>query len=692
MNDLTVRQKFILSNLIEKGPLSTKGLSQQIDVSERTIMREVSSMNDWLKQYKLRISEIGGELRICGNQKDIDNIRKLFDGIPPLWLLTQEQRQVLITAQLLLAKEPIKSAYFGCQFNVVEGTIIFYLDKIENWLRTKNLKRIRRRGYGLEIIGSDWSKRNAFAELLYHYKPISELLAFLYEDNNDYSLHAFFEVTFGDRLVAQVKEMLKKLYSESGSLKANDVDNFSTFIHLLLAIERTKIRMPIELPEDIIKDTLSMSDVSIISDLANILGENGIELPESEIAYLAIHLMEDRNIYTDDITPKELGFDLEDAILEIVSITGKQLNMAITCDNQLLSGLKQHINPALYRLTMGLEVRNPIINDIQEYYKELYEAVDYACRLVFSKYNLVIPANEVGYVTMHIGAALERQHGFESRLRVLVICPNGISTAKILYGKLKGKFPEIDVVDVCSLREMDERIKGNYDIILSTVEISKKPACDILFISPFLPGRDIEKVGALVKARIGEDSSMKMPPLAAEIYSATEETEEDFAAADNMLKNFRLKSVASNHIRSAIREIVQELYNSSVIAETDTVENQIIKRESKGSVVIPGSRLALIHIRTEEIDAPFVGVFRLEHFIEMKCAGFSVENVDTILVMLARKNERDYILEMLGKISASLVERESFINILRFGDTADIRNELINIINRRKADEQSDFE
>ena len=178
MDGFTVRQKFILSNLIEKGPLSIKGLSQQVDVSERTIMREVSSMNDWLKKYRLHISECGGRLVISGNQKDIDMICKLFDRIPPLWLLTQEQRQVLITAQLLLAKEPIKSAYFGCQFNVVEGTIIFYLDKIEGWLGTKNLKLIRRRGYGLEVIGSDWSKRNAFAELLYNYKSISELLAF----------------------------------------------------------------------------------------------------------------------------------------------------------------------------------------------------------------------------------------------------------------------------------------------------------------------------------------------------------------------------------------------------------------------------------------------------------------------------------------------------------------------------------
>ncbi len=684
MDRFTVRQKFILSNLIEKGPLPVKDLSHQIDVSERTIMREVSSMNDLLKKYKLRISECGGKLVLSGSQKDIEMTRMLFDRIPPLWLLTHEQRQVLITAQLLLAKEPIKSAYFGCQFNVVEGTIIFYLDKIEGWLRTKNLKLIRRRGYGLEVIGSDWSKRNAFAELLYHYKPISELLAFLYEDNNDYSLLAFFEVTFGEKLVADVKGMLKKLYSESNMLKSNDVDNFSTFIHLLLSIERTRSNMRIDLPEDLIKDTLATYEFSIINDIADVLNNNGINLPESELAYLAIHLMEDRNRYTDDNVPMELGIDLEDSVREIIYITGKRLNMTIQCDDQLMSGLRQHINPALYRLTMGLEVRNPIINDIKEYYKDLYEAVDYACRLVFSKYNLMIPANEVGYVTMHVGAAIERQHVYESRLRVLVICPNGISTARILLGKLKSKFPEINEVEVCSLREMDDKIKGNYDIILSTVEVSKKLDKDILYISPFLPGKDVEKVSALIKIKTGEGANMKRP-LTAGFYEEIGETEADFAAADNMFKNIMLKSVACDTIRNTIREIVRELYDTGVIAETDKVENQILKREAKGSVVIPGRHVALVHIRTEEIDSPFVGIFRTEHYIEMKSAGFSVENVDTILVMLARKNERDYILEMLGRISASLVESESFVNVLRFGDITDIRNELIKIINREES-------
>jgi len=691
MDSFTVRQKFILNNLIEKGPLTVKGLSQQIDVSERTILREISAINLWLKQYRLRISDSGGSLVISGSHKDINIIKEFLAGIPPLWMLTQEQRQVLITAQLLLAQEPIKSAYFSCQFNVVEGTVIFYLDKIESWLEKKNLKLIRRRGYGLEIIGSDWKKRNAFTELLYDYKSISELLSFLYEDNSDYSLKAFFDVTFGEKLIADVKAMLKRLFSEDKMMKTKDVDYFGTFVHILLSVERTQRGMPIELPDYIVKETLDLEEISFVKEIEKILAKNEIKLPDSELAYLAIHLTGDNGIYMDDKLTAELGFDIDDTIHEIIYLTSKRLNMAIECDSQLASGLKQHINPALYRLNMGLEVRNPIINEITEYYRELFEAVDYACRLVFSKYNLIIPANEVGYVTMHIGAAIERQQGRVSRLKALIICPNGISTAKILLGKLKNCFPEIDEIEVCSIREMDEKLNEQYDIVLSTVKINRGADGGITVISPFLPDRDIDRVSALVKARVREGAGIRNTGLAGMEMEASE-TEEDFNAADNMLQGFRLSSIASDSIQEAIDDIVNELYNSKLVKERGRIGSQIRKREEKGSVVIPNSHIALIHIRTEDVDNPFVGVFRLQHYIRMKSAGFSMENVDTILVMIARKNESDYLLELLGKISAALVEEESFLNVLRFGDIKDIRNELIKIINRGDLDEQSYIE
>ncbi|MGE5678738.1 MAG: PTS sugar transporter subunit IIA, partial [Pseudomonadota bacterium] len=282
------------------------------------------------------------------------------------------------------------------------------------------------------------------------------------------------------------------------------------------------------------------------------------------------------------------------------------------------------------------------------------------------------------------------QNGMVSRLKALIICPNGISTAKILLGKLKNSFPDIDVIDVCSIREMDERIKEGYDLVLSTVKVNKDHLGEITVISPFLPDRDIDRVSGLVKERLRASGARRNNWQVGFVDNTTEEA--DFSATDDMLQGFGLKDIDSANIQEAIGQIVDYLYDSGLITERGLIEGQIIKREEKGSVVIPNSHVALIHIRTVDIGTPFLGVFRLQQHIEMKSAGFSVESIDTILVMIARKSERDYILEQLGKISAALVEEEGFLSILRFGDIKDIRIELVKIINRGDVNEQSNIE
>ena len=85
MEQLTVRQKFIMNNLMEKGPLAIRGLSQQIEVSERTILRETSALNDRLKQHKVRISESGGRLHIDGAERDLAKVSRFY------WLIRQKE-------------------------------------------------------------------------------------------------------------------------------------------------------------------------------------------------------------------------------------------------------------------------------------------------------------------------------------------------------------------------------------------------------------------------------------------------------------------------------------------------------------------------------------------------------------------------------------------------------------------------
>jgi len=51
MKELSDRQKFIIKSLIEKGPLNIEDLSKLMNISKRTIDREIHDANKFLKIF-----------------------------------------------------------------------------------------------------------------------------------------------------------------------------------------------------------------------------------------------------------------------------------------------------------------------------------------------------------------------------------------------------------------------------------------------------------------------------------------------------------------------------------------------------------------------------------------------------------------------------------------------------------------
>ena len=672
MEDLTVRQKFILKTLIEKGPSNIEDLSKLMDVSGRTIMREIFSINNNLKKYKTAIIEDAGQIILKGNEESLDKIYTSLGSIPLQWLLTPEQRQILITIHLLISEEPIKAAYFSYQFNVVEGTISLYLDKIEEWLKMRNIFLIRRRGYGIKVEGSELDKRNAIIELFYNYKPVEELLAFVYNDEKDKYVYTFFSTVFDNDLVQLVKRIAQQIKNVmQGQL--SDLNYFGIFVHLIVSIYRTKIDKPIQFNDEFVKDILFSNEFIFIKDVENILKENKVYLPDTELAYLALHLSPKKYVYKQNRF-EELGISLQDLSKEVVEEVSRILNTKINCDEQLVLGLSQHFEPALYRLTMGLQTTNPLVDEIKNYYSELFKAVNKACKLIFYKYNIMIPEDEIGYITMHIGAAIERQQALSKKLKVFIICPNGIGTAKILSSKLKVLFREFDNIDIGAIWEYKKK-DDDYDLIISTVKLEDLKD-NIIVVSPFLTEEDIKKIEEFIEKYVVKKEKNLIGNL------SVAEKSQNFEIANEILRNLQLKYVDKKTIADLIKFIAKDLYDLMLTEDAKEIEELIFKREAMGNVVIPNTHIALIHTRSDKMVIPFVGVYKLKTPLKMKSAGFSYEEVDTFLVMLARKTQSSEILEMLGKISISLIEDKTFNEILRFGDIKDIRNSIVTILNK----------
>ncbi|AEF16981.1 transcriptional antiterminator, BglG [Thermoanaerobacterium xylanolyticum LX-11] len=679
MKDLSDRQKFIIKSLIEKGPLSIEDLSKLMNISKRTIDREVHEANKILKSYRCVITENESKYEIHGGNESLEEISKEIGPISYGSILSQEQRQIYMTLSMLLSKEPLKSTYFSYLFNVSEGTISMYLDKIEIWLKVRNLELIRKRGIGIKVEGTEIDKRKAVIELMYSYLPLDEMLMYVYGDKQDKFITEFFNNIFSSEIINTAKKLVK-LINET-VVKINDDNNyFALFLHLATAIYRYMQDESIKLNKDIVDDILSSEQFSFIYKVDEIMKEHGINLTDDELAYLAIHLNGKKYIYKKEGFI-ELGITLDDLSKELIEEVAKILKTEIKCDDKLIYGLSQHIETLIYRLSMGLQSRNTLIDQIKKYYGELFEAVNKACRLIFSKYNITVPAEEIGYITMHVGAAIERQKS-EKRLRALVICPNGIGTAKILSEKLKSAFPEIDSIEIGSIRNKDDG--KDYDIIISTVKLyeDEDSLDNVITVSPFLTSDDIRKIRNLIdKIGFNEDDNYLLP-LKLNDISRSESESSITKYFGETLKNLNISKISANGLNELIDVIVDEISNIDVMSDKDEIKELIKKREMMGNTVIPGTRIALLHTRSDKMIIPYIGIYRLSSPIKMRSIGFTYEEVDTILVMLARKKEDNTVLEMLGEISIALVENDDFKDALKYGNIDDVKNIIINVLKK----------
>lgn len=95
--------------------------------------------------------------------------------------------------------------------------------------------------------------------------------------------------------------------------------------------------------------------------------------------------------------------------------------------------------------------------------------------------------DDIAYLTMHIGLALERDFKkFDDKNfnRIAIICTTGQGTAQLLKFKIEQTFPKAHMIKNFSLYHQEDVIAFNPDIIFSTVpvDINNIP---IEVISPF---------------------------------------------------------------------------------------------------------------------------------------------------------------------------------------------------------------
>ncbi|WP_372631848.1 BglG family transcription antiterminator [Cohnella sp.] len=676
---LNARQQQILLYFLESddyAPLNA--LAERLNVSLRTLQRELSELEFYLAQHGLGFDKkIGAGMKISGGEDKLEELSSLLfrgDAMQPAY--SAEERQANIKLQLLTGKEPMKLYALSKQLNAAESTISNDLQKVEPWFDKYDIRLYRKPGLGVYVEGAEKSIRAAMADLLYEQVTQEQLMEFMYEptDARREKLHASIRLRLLNFIdpewLFQIERVIQRFEHTRGYRMADNA-YVGFVVHLALAVQRLKANEAITIEDEILARLKPTKEFGMARELAAGLSRQlELSIPESEIGYITMHILGARSNHV-------MGSDFDYSVIleyvrRMISIMERELKLELESDETLVHNLTTHLTSAVKRIELDMAVRNPLLQHVKEEYPDIFEATRKASGYLEQQLGKPVPEEEIGYLAMHFGTAiLNKQETKTPRIRVLLVCSSGIGTSRLLQAQIKKKLPELQVVDTISLFHLESWLsdRAPVDLVLSTMPV-RLEGVKAVVVNPFLTDEEIEglrkQLPQLARTeRTGDEERSS-------IDQVVDQVDRYGKALSGLLDNIeaadRFPAASKTELIGGIMAFVKERFD---VADAELLRRDLEKREELGPLLLEEDRLAMLHCRSEGIREMSVSVLRLAADVNWE-VGHRPVPVRTVLTMLGPAHAPKENFELVSEISMALVEDDSFIRTLAAGTVDEV--------------------
>ena len=490
------RLTMILGELMgAKVPITSEYLASVIKVTSRTIRNDMKDLQAILEKNGADIKSVRGtgyELVVNNNQQFITFINEVFQdtaetsvGRPD----SPEERIRYIITRLLLTNKFVKLDHLADEIFVSRSTILNDVKDIKKILSRYGLSLEKKPNYGLRIKGDEVKVRFCMSDYIFNKK----------RDELDIVNEQLNILTKEEILV--IRNVILALIREH-HITLSDVGLNNLIIHVAIACKRIREGNHVLLYSDELNEIIGQKEFSVAEKIVKNLSETlMVDFPENEVAYIAIHLLGTKMI--EKSPGEQVGKVIDKKIAQLVSdILAKideKLSLGISEDKELLEQTCLHIKPAINRYRYGMNLRNPMIDEIKANYPVAFQAGLIAGKEMKKQLSIDIDENEIGYLALHIGVAMERKQIHHGPKRCLIVCASGVGSARLLYYKLQSTFgPKLDIVDTTEFYKLQQMDLHDIDFIISTVPIQQKMSIPVIHVNTFLGDQDLNKIRSAV--------------------------------------------------------------------------------------------------------------------------------------------------------------------------------------------------
>ncbi|MEH7252831.1 transcription antiterminator [Neobacillus niacini] len=482
-------------------------ISKSLAVSNKTIRNDLFVLEDWIKEFQLDLDKkTGVGVAILGEEnKKLRVLQEIKEKTHVVESYSPLDRKCIILMKLLTDVSKVRIHELSSQLYVSRATIHKDLLEINHWLQEYKIELIRKTNHGLEVKGKEKNFRKAIAALITLQKGHLEM-AGSFQSRKETEEDTF-SVSLSSLLDNDLPKLKKLVFKGNtlGGLRFSDESLFSLLILIAICINRISQNKGVILSEEFLEELKSDPEFIEVQAIFNVVGEYfNIKFNQHEIGYLLVHI---KGSKTDTSIDQEESQQDESykVAKQVILYWEKTLSLPLRKDKELLSSLAMHLAPAIIRLKHGLTLNNPILEDIQNVYPNTYEVAKQSAALIKEYLNCHVDESEIGYLTLHLVAAIDRA---KKPLRTIIVCHSSIGTSRLLVNKLKMEFNQLEIVDLKTSTSIENVDLRGIDLIITTIPLTITNTIRILTISPLLKELDIRLLNSIIKKIYSDKNSL----------------------------------------------------------------------------------------------------------------------------------------------------------------------------------------
>ncbi len=363
---------------------------------------------------------------------------------------------------------------------VSRGSLSADIQRVEEILDRFDLSIERRPRYGMRVVGSELNKRFCLAASVMDGElPMPERAVVGAQDSKgDVSWLRALGVR--REALERVEQSVKKVL-DAADFHINVLVYHNLITHIAIALLRIEGGSYVPFEGETLANIISTREFQIAREIAEeIESRLEIELPDAEIAYIAIHLAGKQTAFLSDQANKDVedtgGLVISDEIWSVVTEILDRIwdvfRFDFRSDLELRMNLARHIVPLSVRLRYHMDLKNPLLADITTRYLLAWSMALEVSDVFKGAYGTVPSHDEMGYIALAFALALERSRGAVPRKNLLVVCASGAGSARLLEHRCRREFGEfIDTVISCDVMHVADMDFTDIDYVFTTVPL-----------------------------------------------------------------------------------------------------------------------------------------------------------------------------------------------------------------------------